>query len=365
MLDRIKRLLFGENDQKKPNESRISHATNHSSRISSSSSAMDSFLYSIKNIGHPKYPVLDRQYSPGSRIPCTDLVPFISERIMEDDEDSIKLLMRSVIEGNPGVGIGADWIDENIDDILSISFENYLSFASRRAFSELKALFIVASKGGGDRRFLITSEIPRLMAWSCIVYRPSWTVDIFHLVREANSWISKMAEEISYWREYEEFTLEKIPVRQIDPNLEKCIADLTPAARLQLFYAIQRNGGSLPNLTNYQIRSLGINIEITSKELIDSGLVLPSFSTDAIESAFSKKELMGICDHYEINYAKSWRKEKIVEIINNTDSSMLEKIARTKHLVSPNYRLYPGLKDVIDIADEHQPGFKLLCFSTK
>lgn len=365
MLDRIKRLLFGENGQKKPNETKISDATKHSSLISSSSSAMDSFLYSIENMGHPMYPLLDRQYSPGSRIPCTDLVPFISERIMEDDENSIKLLMRSVIEGNPGVGIGTGWIDESIDDILSISFENYLSFASKHAFSELKALFIVASKGGGDRRFLITSEIPRLMAWNCIAYRPSWTTDVFHLVREANSWMSKMAEKISYWKEYEEFTLEKIPVKLIDPNLEKRITDLTPAARLQLFYAIQRNGGSLPNLTNYQIRSLGINIESTSKELTDSGLVLPSFSTGAIESAFSKKELMEFCDHYGMNYAKSWRKAKIVEIINNTNPSILEKIARTKHLVSPNYKIYPGLKDVVDIADEHQSGFKLLCFSTK
>ena len=365
MLGRIKRLLFGENDQKKPNKSKIAHATSHSSRIPSPSSAMDSFLHSIGNMGHPKYPVLDRRYSPSSRIPCTDLVPFISERIMEGDENSIKLLMRSVIEGNPGVGIGVDWIDESVDDVLSIPFENYLSFTSRRALYELKALFIVASKDGGGRRFLITSEIPRFMAWACIAYRPSWTMDLFHLVREANSWISKMAEDTPYWKKYEEFTLEKIPIRLIDPSLEKRIVDLTPAARLQLFYAIQRNGGSLPDLTNYQIRSLGINVERTSKELTESGLMLPSFSTDAIESEFSKKELMEICDLYEINYAKSWRKTKIVEVINNTDSSVLEKISATKYLVSPNYKLYPELKDIVDIADEHQSRFKLLCFSTK
>ena len=365
MLNRIKRFLFGENDQEKPNKSEISHAPGRSSRTSSSSSAVDSFLYSIGNIGHPKYPVLDHRYSPSSRIPCTDLVPFISDRIIEGDEDSIKSLMRLVIEGNPGLGIGADWIDESIDDILSIPFENYLSFSSGRAFSELKALFIVASKDGGDRRFLITSEIPRFMAWACIAHQPSWTTDLSHLIGEANSWISKMAKDTPYWKGYEEFTLGKIPTRLIDPNIEKRIAVLTPAARLQLFYAIQQNGGSLPDLTNYQIRNLGINVQSTSKELIDSGLMLSSFSTDAIESVFSKRELMEICDHHEISYAKSWRKTKILETINDTDSSVLEKISKTKHLVSPNYKLYPGLKDVVDIADKHQSGFKLLCFSTK
>ena len=218
--------------------------------------------------------------------------------------------MRSVIEGNPGLGIGVDWIDESIDDVLAIPLENYISFASKHAFSELKALFIVASKDGGGREFLITSEVPRLIAWSCIAHQPSWTTDLFRLAKEANSWILKMAENTPYWREHGRFTLEEIPKGIIDPFLQERIGDLTPAARLQLFYAIQRNGGSLPNLTNYQICSLGINVENTSKELIDSGLILSSFSTATVESAFSKKELMEVCDRHEINYAKSWKKQR-------------------------------------------------------
>ena len=368
MLDRFRGFLFGTSDAKaaKQAKSGLPHATNFSSQISSSSSsAVDSFLYSIRNVGHPKYPVLDSRYSPSSRIPCTDLVPFISERIMEGDKNSIKLLMRSVIEGNPGLGIGADWIDESIDDILAIPLESYIQFASKHAFSELKALFIVASKDGGDRKFLIASEIPRLMAWSCIAHQPSWTTGLFRLAKEANSWILKMAENTPYWREHGRFTLEEIPKEIIDPSLQERIGGLTPAARLQLCYAIQRNGGSLPNLTNYQIRSLGINVETTSKELIDSGLILSSFSTEAIESEFSKKELMGICDRHEISYAKSWRKMKIVEIINGSDSAVLEEIAKTECLVSLNYRLYPRLRHVVDVADKHQSGFKLLCFSAK
>lgn len=116
-------------------------------------------------------------------------------------------------------------------------------------------------------------------------------------------------------------------------------------------------------LTNYQIRSFGINVDNTSKELIDTGLVLPSFSTEAIESAHSKQELVELCELYGVTYRKSWKKDKLVGALEGTDSTVLEQIAKTKNLVSPNFQLYPELKNVVSIADEHQVGFKLLCFA--
>ncbi len=325
---------------------------------------VDQFLSSIKGVGHPEYPILDSQYSLSSRVPCTDLVPFISERIIEGDINSIKKIMRAVIEGNPGLGIGPGWIDENIETILRIPFENYVSFASARGLPELKAFFIVSSKSsGGGREFMVTVEIPRLISWACIAHQPLWSTSLQSLAERANAWIAKMAEDIPYWQEYEKFDVKKIPNTSIEAEIRDVIIALTPAARLQLIYAIERGGGALSNLTNYSIRSLGINVEQTSRELLESELVIPSYSSEAVESAHSKQELIELCESRGASYRKSWKKEKLVKVLAESDPAVLEKIAKTKNLISPNYQHYPVLSNIVRIGDEHQIGFKLLCFA--
>jgi hypothetical protein len=365
MLNKISRLLFGKKDEPKQAvkpRTELSRRPEKSSQRHGSN-AVDSFLSSIKGVGHPEYPFLDKQYSPSSRVPCTDLVPFISKRIIERDIGSIKTVMRGVIEGNPGLGIGPDWIDDSIDNILSIPFENYVSFSSANAFPELKALFIVSAKGGGGREFLITEEIPRLISWACIAHHPSWSTQVHSLSKKANAWITKMAKDTPYWQEYGKFEVTALPSVSIENELRAVILALSPAARMQLLYTVERGGGSLPSLTNYQIRSLGINTEKTSKELIDSGLVLPSSSKEAIESAHSKQELVELCETNGATYRKSWKKEKLVDALQKMDSTVLEKVAKSKNLASPNCERYPDLRNVVRFADEHQVGFKLLCFA--
>jgi len=366
MLNRINRFLLGKKDDTKqvdrPKE-QVSSRPEKSSR-GNASNAVESFLFSIEGGGHPEYPILDKLYSPSSRIPCTDLVPFISNRIIERDISSIKILLRAVIEGNPGLGIGPHWIDDSIDNILTIPFENYVSFLSPNAFPELRALFIVAAKDGGGKEFLITEEIPRLISWACMAHQPSWSTQLHHLSKQANLWISKMAKDTPYWKGYGRFDVRKIPNDFIENELREIILTLSPAARLQLFYTIERGGGSLPGLTNYQIRNLGINVEKTSTELIDSGLVLSSpFSLEAIVSAYSKQELVELCETYGAAYKKSWKKEKLVDALHRLDSTILERIGKSKNFVSPNYQRYPDLRNVVKIADEQQVGFKLLCFA--
>ncbi|MCX6173583.1 MAG: hypothetical protein NTZ27_02380 [Ignavibacteriales bacterium] len=318
-------------------------------------------------MGHPEYPILDSRYAPNSRVPCTDLVPFISERIVVGDIDSIKYLMRMVVEGNP---FGNGWIEKSVDNILSIPFEKYVSFSSACALPELKALFIVAEKGGGGRAFMITGEIPRIVSWACIVHQPLWSTDLQSLAKKANSWISMMAEEFpeTLWAGYEKFDVREIPNRTIETKMREKIIALTPAARLQLFYAVEKRGGSLlnlltNNLTSGPIRSLGINFDKTSQELLESGLVIPSFSSEAIETAYSKQELVELCESSDVSFRKSWKKEQLLGALAKKDLAMLEKIANSKNVVSPNIQLYPALNDVVHIADEHQVGFKLLCFA--
>ncbi len=369
MLNKISRFLFGNkieiNQVLKPKVDLLIEQIKSSDV--NSPSAINEFFTSIKDVGHPEYPILDKLYSPNSRVPCTDLIPFITTRLLENDIDSIINIMSCVIEGNPGLGIGSGWSGNSIRKILSVPFEDYVSFKSLNALSELKALFIVASKDGDADNFLITRKIPRLFAWNCIVYQPQWSNNLHSLADKANSWIVEMAKDVPYWQEYKKFDTCNIPTLLIDEEVGKKILLLSPAARLQLFYAVEKGGGSLFSMTNGltsgPIRSLGININNTSQELLSSGLIIPSSSPKAIESAHSKQELVDYCESFGVSYRKSWKKEQLVEALANKDAEILEEISHTNNVVAPNFQIYPELNNIVQIADEHEMGFKLLCFA--
>lgn len=325
-------------------------------------SEADNFIASIRLLGRPDHPILSKDYSTSSRVPCTDLIPFLSERLLRGDVRSVKSIMRAVIEGNPGLGIGPGWIDESIDKIVAAPFESYVSFATQAVYSELRALFIVAAKAGGGREFLISESVPRYMAWVLFPYQPGWSADTELLAKKANSWIRKMAKETPFWEDYGRLKPPNVPSAGLSDSLRITIANLTPAARLHFIYSITKGGGSLPNLTNYDIRSFGINVAATSEEMIRSGLMITSSAPDIIESAFTKQEILEFCETYGASFKKSWTKSKLGEALQNLGPEPLQRISIEKNLAAPNHTTYPELVNVVQVADAHETGFKLLCF---
>ncbi|HSO83511.1 hypothetical protein [Thiocapsa sp.] len=358
--------LFSANQESREQHAKPPRPSGRASNLRKnelSASEADKFLASIRPLGRPDHPILSKDYSTSSRVPCTDLIPFLSERLLCGDVRSVKSIMRAVIEGNPGIGIGPDWIDESIDKIVVAPFENYVSFGTQAAYSELRALFIVAAKAGGGREFLISESIPRYMAWVLFPHQPEWSTDTELLAKKANAWIRKMAKETPFWEDYGRLRAPKVQTVCISESLRATIVSLSPAGRLQLIYAITKGGGSLPELTNYDIRSFGINVAATSNELIKSGLMISSAAPEVIESAFTKQEILGLCEAYGASFKKSWTKSKLVDALQSLGSEPLQRISLDNSLAAPNYTTYPELANILQVADTHEAGFKLLCFS--
>lgn len=325
-------------------------------------SPVDDFVASLKGCGHPDYPLLSKDYSPNSRVPCRDLIPFIANRIAEHDLQSVKKFMSLVVEANPGLGIGSNWIEQSVDEVISTPFQKYVEFESGDGLRELQAYFIVASKAGGGRQFLITEDVPELICQALLCHQPIWKPHVTELITKANAWIEEMAEDIPYWETYPRFNSIFKGCQRTDEKLASTLQHLTPAARLHLFYAIEANGGALQSLTNYQIRSLGIDVEATSWELIALKVVNASHSSNSIASAFSKNDLVGICQNHGLSFKKSWNKKKLGEAIE-LDGSLAEQIASENNLIVPNYDGYEKLTEVASTAKCHAPGFRLLCFA--
>lgn len=362
MFNKISRLLSQLN--KSPRKTYSAKGTNvDRPQGAQCSGTVDSFLSSISELGHTEYPILSKQYSPNSRIPCCDLVPFVSNLIDKGDVKSIKMIMEAVIEANPGLGCDASWIADKIDDALLVPFEKYVTFSSEAAMSQLKALFIIAVKDGSLREFQITSGLPRLISWACVIDSPSWSKSLNSLIPKANSWISDIAKDTPYWEEYEQFTPVEFDTPSISEDLRAIITELTPAARFQLFFAVQRESGALLELTNYLIRSFGIDVESTSKELTDRELLLPSLSREVIQTTYSKQELAEMCLATGVTSRKSWNKTKLLNALEEHDRSIVAKLSISKSIVSPNPKYKSELLELLEAAEVHELGFKLLCFA--
>src|SRR3972149_9325723 len=99
----------------------------------SSSSSIQELLFEINGKGREEYPFLHPTYSPSSRIPCADFTSFIKRRLLENDIKSIIKLIQGVIEANPGLGIGVEWVEENIKNLLKLDFNKYINFANKEA----------------------------------------------------------------------------------------------------------------------------------------------------------------------------------------------------------------------------------------
>jgi hypothetical protein len=166
----------------------------------------------VAHLSHSQYPFLHPTYSPGSRVPCADFTPFIVDRLRNHDMTSIQQLMRATIAGNPGLGIGPEWIDRSVREIAGIDFGHYCYSTGSGFLLELQALFILRAKGGGGREFWLADETSLLFAYSLCCHQIQWLESLEQLRDRANHFILRMRRDTPFWETYPLF--DRVTVEQ-------------------------------------------------------------------------------------------------------------------------------------------------------
>lgn len=352
------------------------------------SSALRQFERQIKEIGHPEYPFLHQTYSPSSRVPCTDLVPFISDCFEIGDLASVRCVMcglRKAVLGvslvwiddgvkSGSVGVGhRDFPRHQVENVAKLDFGRYVHFADKNTYYQLKALFMVAEKGGWKREFWIKDEIPQLLAWCLCAFRPVWRKTIFELLDRGNAFIDERTEKGGFWSDYPHFKKEDLQVPPLSTNevMDK-VRDLSSAARMQLFYAVsrlrpgeiwhERGGNTISDLTNYAIRSFGIDIPKTSTEIRDTGLLARSREPRALMYRMTRKDLIKACEETGAHFRKSWRKAKILEALESDAPDYVKTKLDQLELVMLNPEYEDRLLTLANYAEKLVAPFKVLCF---
>ncbi|NMC45185.1 MAG: hypothetical protein GYA46_14790 [candidate division Zixibacteria bacterium] len=331
----------------------------------SSGTPLGSFLAKIANLSNSEFPFLHTEYSPASRIPCADITPFIIDRLRKGDVASIRQMMRAIIADNPGLGLGQDWINEEVDEIVHFGFERYCKSSDPEFQFELKALFIVCSKNGGGREFWLADNTPFILSLALCCHRIEWQDAMEKLREKANRFIERMRTEAPFWKKYPLFA----DLRDENPNVgdieivARTLKALPLMSRVHLISLAKEGGGSLMRSPSYVMRSMGLNPIETASILKESNLLDSAAETEMIASAFSKDELMAILDEKSIQYRKSWKKIQMVEALGSGAPSFIRDAVDREAIVRIKPEIMAPIQSLYSSAIVLQEYIKLLCFA--
>lgn len=329
-----------------------------------SDKSLEQLWKEVNHLSHADFPFLHPLYSPSSRIPCADFSPFIIQCLKQNNILSIQKLMRRIIAGNPGLGIGAEWIDKPVNDIIKMDFSRFFASKHSEAFWEVKALFILASKDGSGREFWLTDDKPILFASALCFNELNWLKDMSSLQEKANQFIQEMAKTIPYWEKYplfEKAHFDAYPYN--DTTVLESLLKLPLSARIHLLAFSKKGGGSLMQSTDYGMRSLGVNPLQTAPLLLNSGICVESKEIKLMSDVWSKSELVSILQGKNVKFKNSWKKEQLIEALAENAPNVIAEIAEKEKVAVVKPEFLNSLNELREYAKILAEPMKLLCFA--
>lgn len=321
------------------------------------------FWSKVAHLSNTEHRFLHPTYSPSSRIPCADFTPFIIDRLQQHDVSSIQTLMRAVIEANPGLGTGPEWIDQSVKEIVALDFSRYCNSASPGFYLELKALFILGSKEGGGRQFWLADEKPLLFALALCCHNILWLDSVEQLRERANRFIRKMRKDTPFWVDYPLFGAPALESGSMAPRLASTLAGLPLMSRVHLLSLADRSSASLMRATTYKMRSLGLNPLETAPFLLASGMCELTTDLEAIADVFSKNDLITALTERSVSYRKSWKKSQLLEVLFSHAPDFITQVAEREKTARIKPEFLSELRSMNVAANVMQENIKLLCFA--
>jgi len=337
----------------------------HTAENTATTASLDLLWSKVSHLSSVEHRFLHPTYSPTSRVPCADFTSFIIEHLRNDNVSAIQELMRALIAGNPGIGIGPEWIDQLVNEIAALDFSRYCRCDNPDFTLELKALFILGAKEGGDREFWLADEKPLLFAYALCCHDIQWLDDLDQLRQRANRFIRKMRKDTPFWETYPLFGPSLVGPHLFNnsPVASRLLA-LPLLSRIHMQFFAERGAGSLLQSTTYKMRSLGVNPLETAQILLESGICLSASDHEALSAILSKNDLVAALDKRAIPYRKSWKKDQLLEALSSNAPEFIAPVVERERTARVRPELLPDLRSLNSNAHKLQEGIKLLCFLT-
>lgn len=302
------------------------------------SDKVKALLEHVRPISHPEYPFLDTEYSPSSLMPAADYTKWVSSRLREDDWESLKEFLDFITYEHQLTALEKTFRD--------YSFSEYIH-GDQELLLELKTIAILCYRipwtGRKESQTHLLSEL-YLHALACHPFEiPESALE--YLQRGANNLIRKQNKEseeygISFKRE----TVKIAELRQnrvFTPSSIGLIFKEYPVTfRACIGYSLERgspvSGTIRPQLQGeYGLRQFGLSGKENAEFIDATGVFTAPSDLAALAKRLQKKELQEIGSDANIELLKSWKKDKMIDLVleSSTGREMVAKRA-SKELIA-------------------------------
>jgi hypothetical protein len=275
--------------------------------------------------GHPDYPCLSRTHAPTSCVPCVDFSPWLHDRLGRQDVEGVAEYLYRVREANPGLGESAEGLRAHYgrlaQSLVTAPLDRYLTGGDEGAYLDLRVALILLAVHEGFSGFIMTGEAADFLA-SVMAPHALAIHDATGLIDARNQFVQEMGKEMSYWAAWPQLGLDSLPRLEPpdDPSLSSLLAamlTLPLGARAHAVDAIRHLGAhphvpkTLASLSRYETRKRGLDVSLSSRLIVESGLVMPATDLDGWLGTWTRRDLLGFLAQSGVGARKSWAKERL------------------------------------------------------
>jgi hypothetical protein len=301
-------------------------------------------------IGHPDFPCLSRAHNPSSCVPCTDFSPWLRERVRRGDVDGAGEYLWRVRQANPGAGDSQQDFRGRFRALAASLVEAQLGIhlrdGSEDGYLDLRVGLILLAAHESFSGFIMTGEAADFLA-AALCPHAFTLAGAERLVELRNAFVQRMASEMSYWSTWPPLLPDALLpiVPPDDPDLTALLALMLPlplgarahaADVLRHLIADPRVPRTLASLSRYETRKRGLDVTVSTRLILDSGIVVPATELKGWLSGWTRRDLLGFLAHCGVRPRNSWSKERLAEVAQVECADLLRQRMRESGVVELN-----------------------------
>ena len=261
--------------------------------------------------GHRDFPCLSRTHAPSSCVPCADFSPWLRERVRRRDVEG----GRPSISSACGRRIPAWATAPSSCARTTRRLADRITHRAARPLPDAAATRRPTSTCGwpwccwrctrASPGFIMTGEAADFIASVMAPHRLAGLRRPAELVDARNQFVLEMAKEMSYWAAWPMLAPDSL--RSLGPPEDPALA---APARCAPHAAARRprprrrrhppperpspRPKTLASLSRYETRKRGLDVAVSSRLILESGIVVPATDLDGWLGTWTRRDLLGL-----------------------------------------------------------------------
>lgn len=296
----------------------------------------------VSGLGHPEYPLLDRDYSPGSAMPVIDFSPILKDLILENDWNMIHAL---VLE----IGRDPHIAEATIKTFMHFKLSEYLD-ASPELLAELLAILIliyrIPNTGHPDNVYWLRTRLFK-NTLSCNEARINESARDL-LLKRLRQDVARQRSETERKDLREPTASDFESLEEELPQTSSCqrIAAIPVTSKTVIFEALTNEWGAssikrLRPQLSYGERQFGNNVSWNLHYVQWTELFVPPSNDVDISRLLSQEEIRTEAGRFSISLPKSYSRARMLQTIREQRPDaydvLFQAASKDSAIVNPDF----------------------------